>query len=1047
MNKTASFSSHYLGITLAIILYFGTFCSVSCETRPKNSNLHFELYSGGRSGLLRQHKLVGELLECTYICHTEASEGVTRFVPGTGIEKSSSRVVNVEEIDNTENKLLSIKCQLEKMEKWSKDISKSLATNLFTVMNIDSWRNEINPKKLTGELEKILLILENKSSNPMEKVLNSVKAFQEYLSELYNAYLDYKMEEENVSRLSKVEEKRSNSQIAAIFLGRKENTALIKLVKVIRSNAEDMKEMKTLMERFLPLVSSEPCINKVSEGLELVQISFFLLNGLNILSVVEEQRIENKFKRDMIRRNLIIQNEIETKTLSMYPKFSDSPNFEQVLDYLFKTVEKSIDEKSRSKLKNEIARNFDLMVTNFGINCPYILTTIIRNGRNTRNVDSGEKLFDSNAIKNCRVAWKEISSYLYTKGQIVPFPAVRLAIKKSLNNVKNSISSWPRNAKNLYEKVIVDEKFYYYFDISNEHVFVSTCLDVLQGEIGVKSIHGLSLDHIIIICFNFYNLLEVFVEDYNYGHNIPENGKNPSKIIRATKKNVTLKTLPYSLRAKALDTSIAMAFPGIIDFPPFFRNDLDRVVIGIMPNRFIETCLQRVDQVFGPSSKYKVEDPEPICSEAMKLLKEYDIMTQNPSNSETSFDIFEQFKILDVTYLPNIDKNMVNKVDFIKNIHRGLNKTKGKKEIEPEGKDDQGLSPLKKLDVVKTYHLLKELHLQWMEQIRSDPRYKGLTDSEIKNNSPWAKQINLWHSLIAKDIPEIRYAATYLNDRPSRFPLFPGDKRGKIKRIKPLEEIVNDEEINPKFRARYALEEGGFIGDVEEDDEFIYDDVQHEESEPTERTREDISEDKSRENQYYDEDHRKLKKKDAIYASKLYTKDDGAGYREKLFVEKPGKGVVRLEKTSHLIPKSKFELKNKYLEAEYQTRYKLGVYTGTKRSDIRLKNGCANNKIPLNWGIRATILYNNMNSLFSEFKYKGKYGPGVFISIEDICYILEVEFKVKGNHFKDVSEVSLMVCFKWFNEYLAKLWGPFGSEGLKNDIKNLCWKSGFRGWL
>ncbi|KAH8741636.1 hypothetical protein FG386_003610 [Cryptosporidium ryanae] len=1043
MNKAMLFVYHYFGMALVVILYFEIVYSVNAETRPKNSNLHLEMYNGGKSGLLRQHKLVGEFLECTYIVHTESLDGEVKFVPGTGINRGISRVVSVDEIDNTENKLLSIKCQLKKIEKWSEDISRSLGTNLFTVMEIESWRGEINQKKLTGELEKILMVLENKSSNPVEKVLNSVKAFQKYLNELHEAYSEYKKEEESVKKLVRADDKKYNSQIAAISLGKKENTALIKFLKVIRNNAKDMREMKTLIERLSPLVSSEPCINKVLKGLELVQISFFLLNGLNILSVIEEQRIENRFKRDMIRRNLIIQNEIENKTLSMYPKFSEAPSFEQVLNYLFKTVEKSINEKDKSKVKREMARNFDSMVSNFGIKCPYSLTVITNNGRSIKNSNNNAQIFDSNAIKNCRVAWKEISSYLYTKGQIIPFPAIRLAIKKSLDNIRHSVFSWPRNAKELYEKVIVDEKFHYYFDISDEHMFVSTCLDTLQGDIGVKSIHGLSLDDIIIICFNFYNFLEVFVEDYNYGGSTSENEKNSNKTIRATKNHVTMKTLPYLLRARALDSSISTAFPGVIDFAPFSKNDLDRVVIGITSDRFVETCSQRIEQVFGLASKYKVDNPEPICSEALRLLKEYDFMTQNPKNSESFFDIFEQFKILDITYLPNIDKNIHGKIDFVKKIHQGLNKTQGKIETAQERKEDHGISPLKRLDVVKTYHLLKELHLQWMEQMRNDPRYKGLTDSELKKNSPWAKQINLWHSLISNDVPEIRYAATYLNNRPSRFPLLPGDKRGKIKEIKPLEEIVN-EEINPKFRARYALEEGGFIGEEEEDDDFIYDDVKYVEYKLPEGRSEKTLEDELGENQLF-KTYRSRSSR--IPIDQIYVEDIGGGYGDEILVEKPGKGIVGLKKTFLPPPRGKSGFEDRYMGKEYKFRYKVGISSKNKIPDFELENGCMNEEIPLNWGIRATILYNNMNNLFRNFKYKNKYGPKMFVSIDDICYILEREFKVKGNHFKDVSEVSLIVCFKWFSDYLAKLWGPFGSEGLKNDIKNLCWKSGFRGWL
>ncbi|OII74081.1 large membrane associated channel [Cryptosporidium ubiquitum] len=1009
---------------------------------------HLELFKGNKQGLLRQHRMVGEFLECTYVEHidpTSQEENGETYYPGTGTDRSKSRVVSLESIDISGKIIKTLECQKNLIRNWIEDINKTLKGNLFSVIEVRGWRAMTRPQSLYGEADEILTILENKNSSPLNKVKEAVDAFDKYVMELYEAYSEFKNSEDRLKDAQTEEERRTRAQVAVLILGQKENKALVNFTRIVRNNSDDARESKRLMERLFSLLSSESYSNNILQGIELVQICFFLLNGLNVLSVFEEQRLSNKFRRDMERRNLTYQYKIEDKTLSKYPKFSNSPNFKKVTDFLLSTVKKSITTENEKKIKDEFIQIFDKIVEDFGIRCPYFLTSILRSGRDNYFL-KGEEMFDYDIVKNCRLAWSEISSYLYKEGQIVPSAAIRQALKKALNKHVKTVYIWTRNASGLFKKIFDQSSFENSFDISNEKRFISTCSETINGEIGLDTPHAVSLDEIAIICFNFFNLLEFYTDQYNYG-NQEKLGKD-GKTILATKRYVNISTLPSKIKAKSLDVAFSETLTGILDFPPFKSNDLDRTVIGILTENFTETCTQRIETVLGKSSKYRISNPQIICEEARIILKDYNIISQKPEKVEGTMDIFEQFNILDTSLITETTKSESENLDAVGHLKLLQSKLGS---LQPKSQRNQskdtGISPIKELDPIKAYNLVRKMHLDWMEQMRNDPRYKGFTDLELKNNSPWSKQMRLWHDLIVPELPEVRYAASYLNDRPSRFPLISGDKRGKHKKITPLEELIN-EDLDPRYRARYSLVENGPF----DEQEFYYDDQYDDvdgDSIATElaQTKEyyiktqDGSYIKNKKGSYIKEKDGKytqINKGDYLKKGRSYIKNRDFGYHAEELDHFNPSGADRY---GEQIIAQKVKPNKKYFGSLHnlgKDHFPNSLYAG---------NGCKNEELPLLWGQRATILHKNMIKNFKEVKYRGKYGPGHFISMDDICYIFERDFKVKRNYFEDISKVNLLDCQNWFTKYLSKLWPPFSMESLKTDVKTLCWDSGFRSWL
>ncbi|KAJ1613605.1 large membrane associated channel [Cryptosporidium canis] len=1010
--------------------------------------LQSEMYKGNSKGLLRQHRMVGEFLECTYIEHKDPyskDNDAEAYRPGTGNDRSKSRVVSLELIDTPLKITNTLECQESIIRSWIADINKTLKDNMFSVMEVRSWRHMIRSQSLSLEVDQMLTILENKNPDPLKKVKEAVAAFEKYTTELREAYLDFKNSEDKLKDASSDEERRTRAQVAVLNLGQKENKSLAKLTGIVRHNAKEIAEVKRIIEKLFPLLSSESCSNRILNGLELVQICFFLLNGLNILSVFEEQRLQSKFRRDMARRSLIYQNKIEEKTLLKYPRFSNAPNFKEISDFLWSSVKKSTDLKDGNKNKHEFIQKFDEIVGNFGIRCPYFLTSVSKSG--DANGLKGREMFDQSIVKNCRLAWKEISSYLYKEGQIVPSAAIRQALKKSLNKHSTTVYIWPRNAVSLYKKIHNSAEFENSFDISNERKFISTCSETLNAEIGFGTVHSVSLDEIAIICFNFFNILEFYVEQYNYGQ--PEEMRKGGSHIRATNRHVNMKTLPSTIKAKALDLALSGTLDGVIDHPPFKPNDLDRAVVGILTENFVETCTQRLETVLGKASKYRISNPQEICKEARTILKNYNIMSQSPDIVEGSMDIFDQFNILDTSLELDINRGKSEELDsagYSKLIQSKLDKLQ-QKSISYQSKD-VGVSPIKQLDPVKAYNLIRKMHYDWMDQMKSDPRYKGFTDLELKNNSPWIKQIKLWHNLIAPELPEIKYAASYLNNRPSRFPLISGDKRGKQKRITPLEELLS-EGIDPKYRARYSLVENGPF----EEQEFYYDDQYEGYDENS------VADELAKTREYF------IKGKDGSYIKNRkgnyilnrngsYTKVNRGKYKGY-----GGGGRTEHSDTEFYTSEGEMEY---YSSPDQHREQIIAVPIGSSKKSysnlIKLEgnkfvegphidDGCKGEELPLRWGQRATVLFKNMMMNFKQVRYRGKSGPGGFVTIDDICYIMERDFKVKRNFFDDISKVNLMVCEGWFSAYLSELWPPFSMGKHRLDIKALCWESGFRGWL
>lgn len=1044
------FLTDMFGFWILSLVYFicsSLVCSTKAGSNQKNSIPHLELSKGNKQGLLRQHRMVGEFLECTYIEHTDPylqnKENDETYYPGTGIDRSKSRVVSLESIDISSKIIKTLECQMNIIKSWKEDINKTLKENLFSVIEVRGWRAMTRPQSLYGEADEILSILENKNSSPLSKVKEAVDAFENYTSELHEAYLEFKDSEDRLKDASTEEERRTRAQVAVLILGQKESKSLFKFTRVVRNNSDDARESRRLMERLYSLLSSESYSNSILQGIELIQICFFLLNGLNVLSVFEEQRLSNKFRRDMYRRNLIYQNKIEEKTLSKYPKFSNSSNFNGILDFLLSTVKKSINTKNESKIKNELIQTFDKIVEDFGIRCPYFLTSILRSGRNY--FSKGEEILDDDTVKNCRLAWKEVSLYLYKEGQILPSAAIRQALKKALNKHIKTVYIWPRNAVGLFKKIFNQSDFESSFDISNEKRFISTCSETVNSEIGLGTSHSVSLDEIAIVCFNFFNLLEFYTEQYNYGSQ-EKLGKDGNP-IRETKKNVNISTLPSKIKAKALDVAFSETLAGVMDFPPFKSNDLDRTVIGILAENFIETCIQRVETVLGKSSKYRISNPQTICTEARIILKDYNIISQKSEKIEGELDIFDQFNILDTSLITKTSKSESENSDTIGHLKLLQSKLGSlQPKSQPDQSKDIGISPIKQLDPIKAYNLVRKMHLDWMEEMRNDPRYKGFTDLELKNNSPWNKQAKLWHELITPELPEIRYAASYLNGRPSRFPLIPGDKRGKHKKITPLEELLN-EDFDPKYRARYSLVENGPF----DEQDFYYDDQYDSDGDS-------IAAELAQTQEYY------TKKKDGSYIKSKhgsYTKERSGKYIKTSkgdYKKQERRSYIRNKDLGYYVKELKHSPSglNQYKEQIVvqpigsDKEYYGNLYrskTSGFANNLYTDNGCKYEELPLLWGQRATTLYENMIKNFKEVKYRGKYGPGHFVSMDDICYILERDFKVKRNYFEDISKVNLLDCQDWFTKYLSKLWPPFGMESIKTDVKTLCWDSGFRGWL
>ncbi|EAK90239.1 hypothetical protein [Cryptosporidium parvum Iowa II] len=1048
------FPKDLIGFWILSSMFFICFSLVygtKTESNVKNSLPYLELNKGNKQGLLRQHRMVGEFLECTYVEHIDKNlqDGKNEdYYPGTGIDRNKSRVVSLESIDISSKIIKTLECQKKIIERWMKDITKTLKENLFSVIEIRSWREMTRPKSLNGEAGEILAILENKNSSPLNKVKEAVEAFEKYITELHDAYSEFRNSEEKLESASTEEEKRTRAQVAVLILGQKENRSLLKFTKIIRNNADDARDSKKLLEKLFPLLSGESYNNRILQALELIQICFFLLNGLNVLSVFEEQRLSNKFRRDMERRNLIYQHKIENKTLSRYPKFSNSPNFKDISNFLLSSVNKSSDAESENKVKVEFIQMFDEITQDFGIRCPYFLTSILRSGKVGHSL-KGEELFDLNAVKNCRLAWKEISSYLYKEGQIVPSAAIRQALKKALYKHVKTVYVWPRNALGLFKSLFDRSEFERAFDTSNEKRFISTCSEAINKEIGLGTSHAVSLDEIAIICFDFFNLLEFYTDQYNYGNQ--ENVGRDGNTILATKKYVNINTLPSKIKAKALDVACSRTLVGLIDFPPFKSNDLDRTVIGILTTNFMETCVQRIETVLGEASKYRISNPQTICTEVRNILKDYNMLSQKPENIEGSMDIFEQFNILDTSIVTETSKGASkpsDSIEYLKMLQSKLGSLQPS--FQSTQSKDIGISPIRQLDPVKAYNLVRKMHLDWMEQMRNDPRYKGFTDLELKNNSPWNKQMKLWHELITPELPEVRYAASYLNNRPSRFPLISGDKRGKHKKITPLEEFLN-EDLDPKYRARYPLVENGPF----EEQDFYYDDEYY--KHPYEDS---IAAEAAQTREYY------IKRKNGSYIKNekgSYIKERNGKY------VKINKGDYIKEGRRNYIKKDEgYYTKNGEINQHYAAvpvihgeqitaqlvrpnkEYNIKAYQTRNNALINysyIDNGCKGEELPLLWGQRATILHENMIKGFKMVKYRGKYGPGHFVSMDDICYILERDFKVKRNYFEDISKVNLMECQKWFTEYLSKLWPPFNMESFKADVKTLCWDSGFRGWL
>ncbi|KAF7459035.1 large membrane associated channel [Cryptosporidium felis] len=989
------------------------------EMMAKNSNLHHGMYNGNKEGLLKQHKMIGEFLECTYIEHLNpySSVNATVITAGTGWDRSESRVISMETLDSPEKILKILECQKNLLRNWNSDTNRSLKENLFSVIDVKSWREKIRSNSLSLESDRILSILENKNSSPFSKVKEAVIAFEKYVNELIDAYSDFEKSRKRLENNSNEEEIKIRAHVAVTKLGQRENKALVNFTKVVRGNSEEARETKRLMERLLPLLSSEQCANRIMKALELVQICFFLLNGLNILSVFEEQRMSNRFKREMNRRFRSSLSKIEDKTQSLYPKFSKAPNFKEVTKFLMKTVINPADLQKEKQIETKMIGEFDQIVSDFGVRCPYVLTTFIRSGR-TASFAQREDLFDQSAVKNCRLAWNEISSYFYREGQILPSAAIRQALKKALNKHHNSVYVWPRKANELYQNIIVQSKFEDNFDTTNEQRFISTCAETVQNEIGIDSFHGVSLDEIVIICFNLFNLLELFTEKYNYG--FPEKKGQNGQPIRATKKNVSIKTLPGKLKAGALDIAISQTLAGIIDFPPFKANDLDRAVIGVLAENFMETCSLRLEAVLGKATKYRLMNPQTVCGEALTILKNYNTMSQNPETTKNSMDIFEIFNIIDFSEILNKIQGP-EKSDILEHLNSLRSRVSNQQKSIHSGENKEiEISPINWLDATKAYDLVQKMHLDWMEQMKNDPRYKGLTDLELKVNSPWYKQLRLWNELIKPELPQIRYAASYLNNRPSRFPLISGDKRGKHKRIVPLEELL-EEDIDPKYRARYSLVENGPY----EYQDFHYEDVQEYGNSIKES-----------------EIEPGIKKSKYHVRGKKYIK-----YRDREYEDNDSRIRNYHEKIENLIHNHEISVIPTKVHPKIYVKHQNINFAFGATGEFSIENGCEGEELPKLWGQRATILHENMLNIFRQIKYMKKFGPGHFISIDDLCYILERDFKVKRNYFGDISKVNLIDCVKWFSDYLSKLWPPFTMDSLRGDIKGLCWESGFRGWL
>lgn len=1027
---------------LRLILFVGSlsFCRTEAGANQKMTVSYPEMYKGNKKGLLRQHRMVGEFLECTYIEHFDPnsqSEGAAgkAYYPGTGRDRSKSRVVSLESIDFSSKIINTLECKSKIIRSWMESINKTLKENMFSVTEVRGWRAMTRPQSLSLEADRILTILENKNSNHLNKVKEAVRAFDEYVSALHEAYSDFKRSEDRLIDASGKEELRTRAQVAVLNLGQKENKELVKFTSLVRRNVEDARESKQLMEKLFLLLSSESCSNRILQSIELVQICYFLLNGLNVLSVFEEQRLQNKFRRDMARRSLIYQSKIEGKTLQKYPKFSNAPNFKDIAESLLSLLKKPTGSKEEAKIKHEFIQSFDEIVGNFGIRCPYFLTSVMKSGNSHSLRD---KIFDHNIVKSCKIAWKEISSYLYKEGQIIPSAAIRLALKKALNKHAGTVYIWPRNAVGLYKRIFNRSDFESSFDISDEKRFISTCSETVNSEIGMGTPHAVSLDEISIICFNFFNLLEFYTEQYNYGGKLSL-GKDGNQ-IRATDKHVSVRNLPSKIKAKALDVAFSETTAGVIDFPPFKYNDLDRVVIGILAENFMEACIQRLETVLGKASKYRVSNPQTVCAEAKTILKDYNILSQNPDVIEGSVDIFEQHNILDTSLVLEDTKggksDQLDSTGYLKLIQSKLGSLQPRSQ--PDRDKDMGVSPMKQLDPVKAYNLIRKLHFDWMDQMRSDPRYKGFTDLELKNNSPWNKQIKLWHKLITSELPEVKYAASYLNNRPSRFPLISGDKRGKYKRITPLEELLN-EEIDPKYRARYALVENGPFDEQDFYYDDQYDDVQYDQG----YDEDSVAAESAQVRGYYikGKGGRHAKDKRGRYENTYLGK-----YRRKYYAKQRGKMYQRRgrrEGSGYYSGRGIARIIDQPVLVDHAIMIDNAPMIGPSFID----NGCKYDELPLNWGQRATILYENMIRGFKQVKYRGKSGPEGFVDISDICYILERSFKIKKNHFEDISKVNLLECEQWFFSYLSNLWPPFGSEDFKPDIKTLCWESGFRGWL
>ncbi|KAL7069302.1 hypothetical protein ACR3K2_02370 [Cryptosporidium serpentis] len=896
------------------------------QIKVKNSMLHTKLYSGDKEGLIRFHQLIGEMLQCTYIIQDDTN--------------SNTSVMNLNFLDIIENRKKSVSCQISLISKWSEGITKHMEINPYAIIAVDLWhsyaKNSLNP-----EIEMLLIRISKMSKNPLEDIQDLLNRYMKYLNKLYRSYEIFESRSANIENLENEDAIKANAEAAVINLGRMEHTALAEFVDICRKKTLEVKEMRESIENLYSLIGDRMYDESLIKAIELTQLSFHLINGLNILGIIEEQKMASRFQRDMNRRFLEIQGKIENNTLAMYPNFKMSPSFNKVVEYLINSVTPQLSPTAKARYNKVLIDNFQYLIPNFGLSCPYFFTEMQHSNSNGKTKSSSQykfkdEMFDQNAVESCKVAWKKISSYLYNEGEIVPMAVIRTATKKTLISKVKNVYIWPRHAAELYKIILTDDEFAKHFDTTNEPRFASTCSDSLEKTIGAKTMHGVSLDEIILICFTFYNILLKFLESSQFGNNKDKKGN------RWTINPMVIKTLPLATRGKALDVSIALTIPDSLDNPPFSINDYDRFVIGVSSQNFIATCMERMKVVFGFATKYKIGDSLEICNSIQYYLKDYNPLFQNPEDQMTQLDIFEEFNIIDTTWVPSsvVNTQYTQALHYTRILQGKIKMTPTPLTLKPFIKEE-GITPLNKLNPTKAYKLVKALHHQWMDQMRNDVCFKGIKDSELKANSPWMSQLKLWHALITSELPEVRYAPTYYKGRPSRFPLIPGDRRDKIAKIYPLEEIIEEGTKKPEYRARYA--------------QIIEETID------------------------YDNKRKILKKK--------------------------------------------------------------------KEKDLNLGNGCPKDEIPVSWGQRALLLFNLATDAFKGVTYRNSEGLSSFISIEDLCYILEREFKVKKNYFAEVSEVSLNTCVYWFQNYLAKLYPPFKFKSMDISIKNACWNSGFKKWI